>query len=115
MRKLRGIELRYVLTMHLARHGRSTIGELVGALAHHGFSVDTPANKSVSDALRWECRRGRVRRVGWGMYSPGEMPRGTEYRIRQRELALRAAANSLEGGQLGTSPGAVTAETRRFG
>jgi hypothetical protein len=105
MKKLRGIELRYVLTMHLARHGRSTIGDLVGALGHHGFEADEPANKSISDALRWERRLGRVRRVGWGIYSPGEMPRGTEHRIRERELALRAEANSLRGGQVGISPG----------
>jgi hypothetical protein len=97
MKKLRGIELRYVLTMHLARHGRSTIQELVDALAFHGFTAERPANKSVSDALRWERRRGRVRRIGRGIYGPGSMPRGTEYRIRQRELALREAIRSEAG------------------
>ena len=98
MKKLRGIELRYVLTMHLARHGRSTIGDLVDALAFYGFGMDGPANKLVSDALRWERRRGRVRRIGRGIYGPGEMPRGTEHRIRQRELALRARAIRSEAG-----------------
>ena len=98
MKKLRGIELRYVLTMHLARHGRSTIRELVDALAFHGFAADSPANKSVSDALRWERRRGSVRHIGRGVYGPGGMPRGTEHRIRQRELALRAEAIRSEAG-----------------
>jgi hypothetical protein len=98
MKMLRGTELRYVLTMHLARNGRSTIGDLVDALAFHGFSVDGPANKLVSDALRWERRYGRVRRIGRGVYGPGEMPRGTEHRIRQRELALRAQAIRSEAG-----------------
>jgi hypothetical protein len=98
MKKLRGIELRYVLTMHLARHGRSTIGELVEALAFHGFTADGPVNKSVSDALRWERRRGRVRHIKYGVYGPGEMPRGTEHRIRQRELALRDDAIRSEAG-----------------
>jgi hypothetical protein len=105
MKKLRGIELRYVLTMHLARHGRSTISELVDALAFHGFTADTPANKSVSDALRWERRYGRVRHIKYGVYGPGEMPRGTEYRIRQRELALRAEAIRSEAGK--KPPGSV--------
>jgi hypothetical protein len=101
MNNLRGIELRYVLTMHLLSHGRSTITELLDALAFHGFSVASPAPKSVSDALRWERRRGRVRRLGRGLYGPGQMPRGTEHRIHRRVLALRAqAAKSLEGGQL---------------
>jgi hypothetical protein len=37
MNKLRGIELRYVLTMQLFIHGRATIKDLVEALAWHGF------------------------------------------------------------------------------
>jgi hypothetical protein len=102
MKKLRGIELRYVLAMHLARHGRSTIRELVDALAFHGFVADDPANKSVSDALRWERRRGRVRRLGRGVYGPGQMPRGTEHRIHQRELGLRAEAIRSEVGTTNT-------------
>jgi hypothetical protein len=115
MKSLRGIELRYVLTMHLARHGRVTIRELVGALAFHGFVAADPANKSVSDALRWECGRGRVRRLGRGLYGPGQMPRGTEHRIRERELALRAEAIRYEAGISAHAQGAVTAETGRFG
>lgn len=99
-RLLRGIELRYVLTMHLSIHGPATIKELLEALAWHGFDVASPGPKSVSDALRWERRQGRVRRLGWGVYGPGQMPRGTEYRIHKRVLALRAeAAKSLGGGQ----------------
>lgn len=89
---LRGTDLRYVLTMHLARHGRSSVGELVAALTRHGFAAPAPSNKSISDALRWELRRDRVRRRGRGIYGPGAMPRGTEHRIRTRELALREAA-----------------------
>lgn len=104
MYTLCGIELRYVLTMHLARHGRSTIGELVDALACHGFTAGSPANKSVSDALRWECRRGRVRHIGRGVYGPGELPRGTEHRIRQRELALRTAAIRSKAGTSTPTP-----------
>jgi hypothetical protein len=115
MKTLRGIELRYVLTMHLARHGRSTIRELVDALAFHRFAADDPANKSVSDALRWECRRERVRRLGRGVYGPGPMPRGTEHRIRQRELALRAEAIRSEAGTTAHGRGAVIAEVGRFG
>jgi hypothetical protein len=99
VKKLRGIELRYVLTWHLALHGRASIGDLVEALAFHGFEVDDPAGKSISDALRWERRRGRARRLEWGVYGPGRLPRGTEYRIHQRVLALRAEANRSEVGK----------------
>ena len=91
-RQLRGIELRYVLTMHLARHGRADIAELVRALSRYGFEFAGRPSKSISDALRWEMRYGRVRRHARGVYGPGAMPRSTEYRINKRELALRAEA-----------------------
>ena len=69
MRMLRGIELRYVLSLHLSVHGPATVTELLDVLAFHGFSVASPAPKSVSDALRWERRRGRVRRLARGLYA----------------------------------------------
>jgi hypothetical protein len=96
---LRGIELRYVLSLHLSVHGPATVTELLDALAFHGFSVASPAPKSVSDALRWERRRGRVRRLARGLYGPGQVPRGTEHRIHRRVLALRAATNRSEAGE----------------
>ncbi|KAA8963540.1 hypothetical protein [Mycobacterium sp.] len=103
-RRLRGIELRYVVTIHLFDHGRATIAEIAAALAAQGFDVGGRASKSISDALRWEVRRARVRRFGRGRYGPGWMPRSTEYRIHQRVLALRAQARelSLVGGHTDT-------------
>lgn len=89
---LRGIELRYVLAMQLAVHGPATIAELIDALQWHSFGVRGRPSKAISDALRWEVERGRVRRLGRGRYGPGSMPRGTEHRIHQRVLALREAA-----------------------
>lgn len=89
---LRGIELRYVLTMHLSQHGPATITEMLDALAWHGFSVRGRASKAVSDALRWEIERGRVHRLGRGRYGPAYIPRSTEYRIHQRVLELRGSA-----------------------
>ncbi len=90
--ELRGIELRYVLTWHLALHGPANIAEMIDVLNWHGFSVRGRASKAISDALRWETERDRVRRLKRGRYGPGCMPRGTEYRIHQRVLALREAA-----------------------
>ncbi|MFZ1175085.1 MAG: hypothetical protein WAO15_02165 [Mycobacterium sp.] len=99
-RRLQGIELRYVLTMHLAHNGPATIPELIDALSGQGFRVRGRPSKVISDALRWEIGRERVRRLGRGLYGPRYIPRATEYRIHQRVLALRAAAElSLEGGQ----------------
>jgi len=96
---LGGIDLRYALTMHLMHHGRSSVNEMIEELRAQNFSVRGRASKAVSDALRWEIERGRVYRLGRGLYGPGEVPRSTEYRIRQRVLDLRAAARlSREGG-----------------
>jgi hypothetical protein len=89
---LRGIELCYVLTMHLAHNGPATIAQMMDALDAEGFCVSGRASKAISDALRWEMGRERVRRLGRGLYGPRYIPRGTEYRIHQRVLALRAAA-----------------------
>lgn len=89
---LHGIELRYVLTMHLAHNGPATIGEMIEALTAQDFRVSGRASKAISDTLRWEMGRDRVRRMGRGRYGPRSMPRSTEHRIHQRVLALRAAA-----------------------
>jgi hypothetical protein len=98
-RRLRGIELRYVLTVDLFLHGPATITDMVQRLEWHGFDVARPAPKTVSDALRWERRLGRVHRLRRARYGPGEVPSGTEHRIDRPVLALRAEAKSLRGGQ----------------
>ena len=90
-RGLRGIELRYALTMYLFQHGPATVADLIDGLTWQGFIIAGRPSKSVSDALRWEIERGRVLRFARGLYGPGWMPRATEYRIHQRVLALRAA------------------------
>jgi len=78
--QLWGIELRYVVTMHLLSHGPASISERAEAVAWQGFAVAERASKSISDALRWEMGYGRVRRLGRGLYGPSWLPRGTEHR-----------------------------------
>lgn len=95
LRVLRGTELRYVLTHHLAVHGPATIADLIDMLAWHGFATSGRPSKAISDALRWEIRRNRVRRRGRGLYGPGPIPRGTEHRIHTRVLALREEAKGM--------------------
>ena len=95
MRRLRGYELRYVLTLHLFQHGPATIPDLLDMPDSHGFEVDGRASRTVSDALRCEMAHERVRRLRRSRYGPASMPRATEYRIHQRALALREEAASL--------------------
>jgi hypothetical protein len=96
--RLQGIELRYVLTLYLLQHGPATVEELIQAIKWQGFDVSGRASKQISDALRWERRRGRVRRLARGLYCPGSVPHTTEHRIHERVLALRAAAKPLRFG-----------------
>jgi len=95
--KIRGIELRYALTMYLQQHGPQSVAALIDGLQYQGFDFPCRPSKAVSDALRWEIIRGRVCRKGRGRYGPIELPRSTEYRIRQRVLDLRAKADLLTG------------------
>ena len=93
--ELHGIELRYALTMYLLQHGPTTVNELIEALEWQRFRIDGRPSKQVSDALRWERRRGRVRRLARGLYGPGYVPRATEYRIYSRVMAMRTAAKPI--------------------
>jgi hypothetical protein len=96
-RLLHGTELRYVLTTNLAVHGPATVAAMIELLEYQGFSVAGRASKAVSDALRWEVGRDRVRRLRRGFYGPGEMPRSTEQYIHNRVLALREEAAEITG------------------
>jgi len=60
-RTLRGVELRYALTLYLAQHGPHTVAELIVALTYQGFQFTGRPSKAVSDALRWEIRYDSVR------------------------------------------------------
>ncbi len=88
---LRGIELRYALTLYLFQHGPLRVPDLIDALDFQGFDIPGGA-KAVSDSLRWEIGHERVRRLERGKYGPVSMPRGTEHRINTRVMALRDEA-----------------------
>ncbi|MBU3752176.1 MAG: hypothetical protein FGM52_17320 [Mycobacterium sp.] len=100
---LRGTDLRYVLTRILQLQGPLTVAELVAELHRWGFTVSGRASKTVSDTLRWEMRRDRVRRIGRGLYRQGCVPRSTAYRIIARVCALRDEASSRAGREDGAS------------
>ena len=68
---LMGLDLRHAL-IHLLTTDPvgGSISALLEALAGAGFTVHGAAPKKVvSDALRWEIKKGRVRRTGWGRYA----------------------------------------------
>lgn len=61
-----------------------SIAQLVEACEDKGVIFDGRASKIVSDALRWEVRRGRIIRLARGIYIRGTVPRSTLWRIRKR-------------------------------
>jgi len=91
---LRGRNLRYCLLTVLAdAHGPCTIAELLGRLERLGLQVGgADPHKVVSDALRYEDRLGRVRRVSRGVYESGHRPDTTERRHRDRLRDLIAVS-----------------------
>jgi hypothetical protein len=76
---------RYRLTLALIAAGRPmTVAELTLALKGSGRMPGGRTSKVISDALRWEVRRGRVRRLGRGIYVAGEVPRSTQWWMRDQ-------------------------------
>ncbi len=66
-----------------------TVAEMVDVLVvRHGFDLGGRASKIISDALRWETRRGRVVRLGRGRYRFARAARSTTRRI--KVLAARS-------------------------
>lgn len=66
---LRGRGLRWVLLDELKRHAQLTVSAMARILAGHGFDLGPGrASKLISDALRWEVRRGRITRPARGVY-----------------------------------------------
>lgn len=90
---LRGASLRYALLTLLADLGPSTIKELLEQLERRGLRVGgrDPA-KTVADVLRYECRKGRARRVDRGRYRALTRPDTTRRRHRARLVDLMGEA-----------------------
>lgn len=97
-RFLSALDLRYVLTDLICSPGDRvwSVAELVGALDDAGFVLSGRPSKEISDSLRWEVGRGRVRRVGRGRYVAGSMPGATRRRIRARARQLRVQAERAQ-------------------
>ena len=93
--RVRGTDLRYLLTWLLCQDGPCGVGELIDRLAIYGIDVEGRPSKTVSDALRWEIRRGRLIRPHRDWYMLGDIPRSTEDRIHKRVLRLRVQAGTL--------------------
>lgn len=93
-RLVHGLHLRYLLTDLIGRGGEWSPASLAAHLTDAGFDLGRQPAKTVGDALRWECGRGRVRRVGRARYVLGEIPDTTRRRLRRTARARRELASS---------------------
>jgi hypothetical protein len=81
--------LRSMLVLALRRHGGPMrVSDLVDALARQGVAPPGRPGKAVSDALRWEVRRGRVRQMGRSTYVIGYVAKSSAWHMRQRVRAF---------------------------
>jgi hypothetical protein len=96
---VRGLALRYYLyTLLLEAPGPVSVQQLLRLLAREHLIIRGRPSKVISDALRWEIGKGRVRRVSHATYvASRSIPRGTAHRIRCSVAAWReeAAAAAL--------------------
>ncbi len=89
--ELRGINLRAWLVLTIADSGRAvTVAELVDGIDVSSYGHAGRASKTISDALRWEVRKGHLRRLERGCYALGRLSRSARYRMRNRLRAVRA-------------------------
>lgn len=88
---IRGRVLRFLVTRELERARQPmALPEIIERLERYGFTILGRASKTVSDSLRWEIAKGRVRRTGRGVYAYGTAPRSTLRRInRLSQAALK--------------------------
>jgi hypothetical protein len=94
--ELRGRGLRHVLVVCLADANQPvTLRQLAETVTLCGVRLPGSPTKLISDSLRWEMRRGRVRRVSRGTYEFAGAPPSTMRWIRTRvQLLLRLVADA---------------------
>lgn len=87
--RIGGTELRHAISVCLLDAASPlSLAEVVAGVEALHCPVPGRASKTVSDALRWEVRKGRAVRLGRSSYRAGTMPRSTEWWIR-RQVASR--------------------------
>jgi hypothetical protein len=87
---VRGRMLRYAMVLLLDEARRPmTVPEIVAGLAEWRLEVEGRASKVIPDAMRWEVRRGRVRRAGRGRYVLGHLAKSTRHWMRKSVALTR--------------------------
>ncbi|HEY6531779.1 MAG TPA: hypothetical protein VIY72_05725 [Acidimicrobiales bacterium] len=93
-----GLDLRHAVLVVLDRRFGlpRTVEQILEDLADAGLRPDADRpGKALADAVRWEIRRGRIERAGWGVYRLGRVPDSTMWRARRRMRAAQETSVAL--------------------
>lgn len=100
---IRGTRLRHAALAVLLKVGSCSIDEMWTCLKGRHRLDPSVTKKSVADALRYECAKGRATRIGYGVYRIGELAPRTQRRIEheEREIGPELTRGELEAHLLG--------------
>ena len=87
---MRGRALRFVLLDELRQRPTMTVADMVDTLVGYGFDLGGRPSKVISDALRWERDRNRVKQLDRGVYAFAQAPPATVRRIQIFATQCRA-------------------------
>ncbi|MFT3714489.1 MAG: hypothetical protein QM774_00685 [Gordonia sp. (in: high G+C Gram-positive bacteria)] len=96
--ELHGTDLRHWVIGELRKQSPSSVQMLITCAAQQGLSFAGRPSKAISDAIRWELRRGRIVKTGRGVYRLGAVPRtsGRLIDIRLQRIASAAVSDARE-------------------
>jgi hypothetical protein len=100
---IRGTRLRHAALAVLLKVGSCSMDEMWTCLKGRHRLDPSVTKKSVADALRYECAKGRASRIGYGVYRIGELAPRTQRRIEreEREIGPELTRGELEAHLLG--------------
>jgi hypothetical protein len=95
---IRGARLRHAALAVLIAVGSCSMNEMWTCLKGRHRLDPSVTKKSLADALRYECAKGRAIRIGYGVYRIGEVSARTRRRIEgeEREIGPEVKRGELE-------------------
>ena len=100
---IHGTRLRHAALAVLMSVGSCSIAEMWTCLKGRHRLDESVTKKSVADALRYECAKGRAVRIGYGIYHVGDIAPRTRRRIiaEEREIGVELQRGEYEAHLLG--------------
>ena len=100
---IHGTRLRHAALAVLMSVGSCTVAELWTYLKGRHRLDESVTKKSLANAMRYECSKGRAERIGWATYHVGDIAPRTRRRIiaEEREIGVELTRGEYETHLLG--------------